>query len=280
MDTFASAAAEKAAYADYWSCNSGSFLQQGCYEWMARQLDSVRPKKVFDIGCGTGDGVLALFNRFGCDIISIDENLECLRRTHRLFRKNGVNAALRSRFKYRQNPDNSHCTAIEKSAINASERINLIQADVLFQDPSFQSYLQSQSPFDAVTIWLIGAYRNRESCADLYPLHMTAPHDYRLRVQNATYALASKILRPGGVLQVVDRGEPMNTKELEEEHLSGHREQAELGDLQVQRLTTRAYVENATSKGVSMVISPGTSGRLRNLTDTVLISVISVKPSA
>lgn len=275
---FATAAAEKAAYLDYWRHNAASLAQQGCYGWMAEQLDSLQPKRILDIGCGTGEGTLALFQRFSADIVAIDENLSCLRNTHRCFRNQKVPADLRARFQYFQNPNGSHSTEIEKGEIITTERVALLQADVLLEDPPMYSYLDRRGPFDAITIWLIGAYQCRLTCADLYPLRMTQPQDYRLHVQNRVYRLAGKFLRPGGTLQVIDRGEPLCTPELSEDHLNGHREQAELGGLQVQGFTARRYEEHATRKGVELIISPGKSGRVPNLTETALISVTSLKP--
>src|ERR1017187_6600060 len=197
MNEFGSAATEKAAYSDHWSQSAASYAQQGFYEWMAEQLDKIQPKKVFDIGCGTGQGLLALCKRFDCEVVAIDENKQCLRHSHRRFRDHGVKVGLRYRFKYRQNADGIHSIQIDPALIDLSERVNLIQADMLLNDPSFESYLNSKAPFDAVTIWLIGTYECRHTCADLLPLQIASPQEYRLQVQNRTYALASKILRPG-----------------------------------------------------------------------------------
>lgn len=279
MEEFATAAAEKAAYADHWIQNAGSFSKQGCYEWMAEQLDNIQPKRIFDIGCGTGQGLLALHRRFDCEIVAIDENLQCLRQAHRLFRNDGIKVGLRFRFKYCQKANGTHSIRIDGAEINIPDRIKLIQADLLLNDTSFETYLRSKAPFDAITIWLIGAYQCRLTCADLFPFQITSPLEYRLHVQNRTYALASKILRPGGVLQVVDRGEALESEELREDELKSHREQAALGDLNVHELRSRPYVERATSKGVGMVMSPGTSGRIPDQIQTTMHSILSVKPS-
>jgi hypothetical protein len=146
------------------------------------------------------------------------------------------------------------------------------------KDSAFEAYLFSKAPFDAVTIWLIGSYECRFSCADLFQFRITNPQEYRLHVQNRTYALASKILRPGGVLQVVDRSDALKTKEAEDDALNAHRDQAALGDLSVNTIATRPYVEQATKRGVGMVISPGTSGHVPDIIETVMCSVLSVKP--
>ena len=278
MNEYATAAAEKLAYSDYWSQNAGSFETQGCYEWMASQLEGIQPKRVFDIGCGTGEGILAIQKRFGSEILAIDENLQCLRRAHRLFRKHGVEADLRFRFSYRQQFGGAHLIEADKAKINLSSSVKLVQADMLLPDPAFEACLMEQAPFDAITVWLIGTYQCRFTCANLIPLNIQSPQEYRLHVQNRIYALAPKILRPGGVLQVVDRGEALKTKADEDDTLNAHREQAALGDLKVGDLATRPYVEHGTKKGVSMVLSPGKSGRVPDAIETTMCSVLSVKP--
>lgn len=278
MNEFGTAAAEKAAYAEYWAENARSFASQGCYDWMAAQLDELQPKRLLDIGCGTGEGLLSLSRRFHGEIVAVDENLACLRTAYRLLRANHIAADLRARFRYRQNPDGTHSTIVGQTPVRTSERVSLIQADPLFADPAFTEYLQTEPKFDAVTVWLIGVFLCRSSCADLAPLSIASPEEYRLRVQNRVYALASAMLRPGGWLQVVDRGEPLDTQELVEDSLSAHREQARLGTLRVRGLTSRIYHEHATQKGVEMVISPGTSGRVPILDQTAMVSVISVNP--
>jgi len=70
---------EKLQCQEHWNGNATNLQSQNCYEWMAAQLDGIHPKKVFDVGCGTGEGIAALRKRFSCNILSIDENAYCLR---------------------------------------------------------------------------------------------------------------------------------------------------------------------------------------------------------
>jgi ubiquinone/menaquinone biosynthesis C-methylase UbiE len=51
---------EKSEYEYNWARNATSYSDQGCYDWMAKQLDTLQPRKVFDVGCGTGEGLLVL----------------------------------------------------------------------------------------------------------------------------------------------------------------------------------------------------------------------------
>src|SRR6478736_4934823 len=69
---------EKTQYRDYWQHNTRHMESQGCYDWMAGQLDALQPRKILDVGCGTGSGVLALLKRFSPAIIALEENADCL----------------------------------------------------------------------------------------------------------------------------------------------------------------------------------------------------------
>src|SRR5471030_342324 len=91
---------EKRTYHHNWVGNAENYAAQGCYELMAAQFDELKPKRVFDVGCGTGEGLLALRRRFGCHLLSIDENAYCLRHTARLLRSNGAKVQMKERFHY------------------------------------------------------------------------------------------------------------------------------------------------------------------------------------
>lgn len=45
-----------------WQKNAAHYASQGCYEWMASLLKPFAPKRILDIGCGEGSGILALFS--------------------------------------------------------------------------------------------------------------------------------------------------------------------------------------------------------------------------
>ncbi|HEY8089445.1 MAG TPA: hypothetical protein VIF09_16405 [Polyangiaceae bacterium] len=64
----------------------------------------------------------------------------------------------------------------------------------------------SGSPVDAVTCWLLDLRGAKpEVTAKLDAMGLRTPDERRLAVQTLVYRLADRVLRPGGVLQVVDR---------------------------------------------------------------------------
>jgi SAM-dependent methyltransferase len=274
---------EKFEYEENWAFNAAYYQKQDCYEWMAAQLDQIKPRKVFDIGCGTGEGLSALRKRFSCNILSIDENAYCLKKSAAIMRSLGARVQTCQRYIYHDDQNGRHVISIKDSPITLSREVMLVQADILLPDELFMKFLLSKAPFDAVTIWLTGAYMGRQSCINLDPLNMRTFKEYRLHVQNKTYSLAAQVLRSGGLLQVVDRGEMPNTQLLHDDLIAAHKEQASVTDLEVQEMKCIPYKELSEGKGVRgvrMALSQGTSGRIPETIEYGMFSVLSRKPQS
>jgi hypothetical protein len=64
----------------------------------------------------------------------------------------------------------------------------------------------SGEPVDAVTCWLLDLRAAKPEVVEkLRAMGLRTPDEHRLAVQTLVYRLADRVLRPGGVLQVVDR---------------------------------------------------------------------------
>ena len=265
-------------YARRWSTNSDHFSADGHYDWMARLLAEYQPKRVLDIGCGNGAGILALYRIAMGEqgtLISLEENPECLRVAVERSRKHhpSVRHVLRSE---RRQSHGEEIVSYRPLRSDEMRGFLLIESDIL-SDPNLLSTLVAVEPFDAVTIWLIGSHDARSRCANLRQYGIRDVGEYRLHVQNTVYELADRILRHGGVLQVVDRGITPDSEELQSDVLQGHREQAEPTTLEVINLNYRPYEEPRHGERTAMMFTPGTSGYIPEVPRFSMVSVISVK---
>ena len=154
----------------------------------------------------------------------------------------------------------------------------LVESDVC-NDPFLLSALKTLGLFDAVTMWLTGTHMLRQHNVNVLQHGIGSDGDHRLYVQNAAYELADKVLRPGGVLQVCDRGETPGDDVLCQDILDAHGEQASVTSLEVQRelLTHRPYSMPKSGR-TPMVDRAGRSGRVPTTPNWSIVSVISTKP--
>jgi len=269
--------AAKRVYLRGWEQNSRNLEQQGVYEWMAERLEPYKPKRVLDVGTGDGQGVAALWRRFQCKLlISLDENRECLIASEQRLKKNGVPSSVIQRLDVEMESDESYFLSIIAGRLPQGDGVFLIESDIL-ADPELENFLSSIPPFDAITIWLIGTHLMRNNCLNLTSLKIKDTVEYRLRVQNKVYEMADRILRPGGVLQVVDRGEEPNDEILRKDTIDAHKSQAAPTSLQFKSLEYMRYSEIEKGKRVNMVLSPGESGRIPKAPQFAILSVISTK---
>jgi hypothetical protein len=80
-------------------------------------------------------------------------------------------------------------------------RVVPVEAGAVLTEGSF-----SGEPIDAVTCWLLDLSAARPEVVEkLRAMGLHTPDEHRLAVQTLVYRLADRVLRPGGVLQVVDR---------------------------------------------------------------------------
>ena len=273
--------AARAVYNRNWQKNAAHFTSKGCYEWMASLLKPYAPKRILDIGCGEGSGLLALLSTFDDDnptIISLEENSECVRTTAKRMRSKGYDVTVIQRMHADPRANRQHVLGIEPGKLVERTGITLIESDILLKDDDLLSFLLRIPRFDAITLWLVGTHFARQECQNIASLQIKTSGEYRLRVQNQVYEYADRLLRSDGILQIVDRGEVPRTELVRSDFLNGHKEQASVTTLQVKSLEYFVYNEPDTSKKVAMQATVGTSGRTPDLSQLAMISVISAKP--
>ena len=233
--------ASQGVYAASWKETARLQYERGDYAWMADQLKPHGATRLLDIGTGSGHGLVALGETFGSDlrIVGVDENLACLKVAHQTLQAAGRTAEVIARLSTRDTP-NGFVQQGAPIAVPLPEPIALIEADPL-TDPHLEAALVDGGLFDAVTIWLTGAHFWRRHNAYSVDRGARNEHDLRIILQNEVYELADRVLRPGGVLQVVDRAEAPTSEALRQEYFKAHGEQAEPTTLKVREVTYRLW---------------------------------------
>jgi SAM-dependent methyltransferase len=195
-------------YASGWKQNADRYDAQGLYERLALDLLSAgNIKKVFDIGCGIGHGLEALRGALSIQeslIIGVDENPKCIAgAVERLGLK--FNPAAHQRLKSKRQLSGQFDTQILKGHLPTPAPISVINADMLIEDPQFETWLEEQGPFDAVTMWFMGVHKWRSKTKISSKLGFRSDRDNREALERKQIELASRTLRIGGVLQLVNR---------------------------------------------------------------------------
>jgi len=268
---------EKLEYCRNWASNAENLARQGAYTWIADQLSELRPRRVLDFGCGTGEGVVALYRHYASQIVSLEENSQCIRVAESTLATTAITKIETPvRLGYIEYSDGTHDIVLDRSiAIKTTPPITIIHADALCDDALLSNFLRSEPPFDAVTVWLTGTFMGRRTCRYITKRGITSPEMYRIALQNRVYEVAGKVLRPGGWLQIVDRTEPIGNDSLAEDLLLHQREQAEGTGVEVFRWSQLPYVE-VVNQGMRVVGAPSAAHRPRP-SNWALVSVLSRK---
>jgi len=119
-------------------------------------------------------------------------------------------------------------------------------------------FLKRRSPFDAITIWLLGTYMHRRSCASLDHLGISDPATYREHVQSLSLRSFAPFLGQNGAVQMVDRCVPELNERAERQLRSNYVNIATDTPLALSNLAFRKYTERV-NRGVRMV-APRTDG--------------------
>lgn len=261
-------------YIKEWDVTSSFFQDEGHYQWMSSKVSNYL--RVLEIGCGVGWSTLALLQD-GHKVVSIDENPSCLSEAKRLLEEKGFSVICIERGKASARGKNNYSIKYKNIETHGDPDALLIEGDVL-GDKCLKKWLASTEHFDAVACWLLGTHNSRgnNTCIDLSVVGNAK--DHRLFVQNEVYELADVILRNGGVLNVIDRGQYPDTQELVDDFKDGHKDQASVTSLDVKELDFREYKEPKKDGATQMMITIPDQNKGFDLEKMALISISSIKP--
>jgi SAM-dependent methyltransferase len=271
-------ATARSRYVTQWGNSSRHFFDSGYYNWMANAVEG--RNTVLEIGCGVGYSTLTLAQR-GHSIVAIDENPECLTSTKEQLEAHGFAVELHLRGQVKQAPGQTYEMDYGAPPDATSETVLLIEGDML-NDPGLQEWLSRTHQFDAVVCWLLGTHRYRAAEHRFGEYGAADQFGFRILVQNATYELADIVLRPNGMLHVVDRGGFVSDDRIVEAIKQSHREQASVTSLIVESVDHIEYLEAGGHNAMPMVYTPPDSPVDGvDLTEQfpALISVTSTKPA-
>lgn len=192
------------AYARSWAVNAAGYAAQGLYARLAQHLASHRPgPRLVDLGCGRGDGMAALQRELGGEIIGVDENPACLvAAAARLGAAAPVDRLQPTAFAH-----DGYELAYAPATIPRLTATALVQSDILRPDAALAAAL---GPVDAVTLWFPGTHKAREHDRLVRALRLVTDEHYAVAVELAAVSFAARQLKPGGLLQIVDRAAHRN----------------------------------------------------------------------
>ncbi len=248
-----------AFYSDYakkWSKDAQHLSSNGYYEWMSKPISD--RKEILEIGCGSGQSTAHLL-KSGHRVIAIEENPICLNATFDLLKRAySVKKIQRgTAHSYARSFEISY-NKIPSTSIDSYDLI-LIEGNIL-DDSSLDSFLATLQ-LDAVICWLIGTQgENIVGNRRFQKFEIRNFGEYRLRIQNKLYSECHNWLKIGGLLNLVDRGQLIDSTALADDIIGSHKEQA-LGTHMVVAADSLSQIEyDLAQGGVGYALSPGLLG--------------------
>ncbi len=236
-------------YAREWSRgNARPFAAAGHYRWMAGFLSGCRD--VLEIGTGDGRSTAALLESVPA-VVSLDENPACLGLAQRRLRASGHRVRYDPRGEVQPTPTGHRVRYRPPRAARLEHGALLLEGDIL-DDPTLTAWLAASGAFDAVTCWLIGTYAERIRDESLRRLPIRDPDDYRAAVQRAVIRLATRVIRPGGLVHLVDRAELPRDATERGRALTYYNDLAGDTGFQVCDLDVRPYLEPGPAFGMAV----------------------------
>ena len=246
-------------YADTWANDAAGHEAGGHYAWMAGAIEGYQ--RVLEIGTGDARGTTELLAR-GHSIVTIEVNPDCFELAHVRLRdeqtrgadcRGQLYTARRGRLVEVAGGFTMEYRPMTPLPRSTDEAVVLIEGDVL-SDRSLWQWLETIPPRDAVICWLIGVHSAVHLDAGLAGIDV-AQASYRGHVQRAACALADRVLRPGGVMHIVDRIKPFEDAEDEEAITDLYRGLTEGTSLVLTAMNRQPY--ERSERGVELVHGSG-----------------------
>ena len=262
------------SYALNWSKHAERFRSAGHYVWMAGFLEQFG--RVLEIGTGEGSGTIAIFQN-GSTVISVDHNPICQDVAEARLVDTGIPVSRERCSKINADEKGFRVTYAAPQLEIVDGEVLLIEGDVGNDDEKeLEEWLFTLPRFDAIACWNIGTYTALHSSVG-------TPVEYRLRTQNVVYELADRILRPGGVLHIVDRGPVSSEANLENDTeglLECHRDQASVTSLSVDpaSVSRRNFILPPEETGITMKHKNESGDFVPVTGEMVFWSVLARKP--
>ncbi len=267
-------------YARDWVETSKNHKSDGIYNWGAVNLEKYQPRRILDIGCGSGDGLVALIETFGNNIkiVSLDENPHCIDAAQKTLEEKGITVSVikRGHVTVDHNGFQKHFSAFE---IPESSQVTLIESDIC-HDPYLENSLRKLEPFDLITVWFIGTHTMIQLNKDIQSSYVKSNADYRIYVQNKAYDLGELFLRPKGILNAIDRLPAPFTDKMRAILIEHHTEQASTTSLAVTDVFSTPYSASRSHIGLVQHTDPTdrSSPTQKAQDDMLACSIISQKP--
>lgn len=264
-------------YLDRWKANAENFRSQNCYEWMASQIQPFQPKRILDIGCGDGSGIIALSSVLKSpQILSLDDNPECLAHARDRCASSGLKPDCIDRFVFSAEGQ-SHLISTAHNKFRFESPITFIEGDLLW-DKELLEFILALPKFDAITVWLLGTYDIKIECSNIAHLRaFSEVGKYRRLSHERIYHLADKILRPGGLIQFVERSISTDAKRLREMNEMEHSDLSAGTGLRLREYGMMNYLEAGGKTRVTMVACHSEGSVVKDETPLALSSIIAVK---
>ncbi|RFC64374.1 hypothetical protein DYI37_08625 [Fulvimarina endophytica] len=245
-------------YARRWEGNASFYEAQGLYGHLsAHILKFGRARRVIDVGCGRGQGLVDLRKLTGETglLVGIDENPHCLRAAAQLLHLTSP----ATRIVRTPAHGRAYDVQMVSGMLPQMAPVVLVQADMLRPDLEFEDWIGTLAPFDAVTLWFSGVHPARQYDKFIQELSVDSDSNHRMANDLAAMDLAGSVLRVGGLLQIVSRGTTNDESRLIDETTNTMQSLTQHGPFDVVDVELHRYQEPMTGPRIA-VGAAGISG--------------------